>query len=572
MSTATATKTKKTATAASGKKTAAVKKTAPPAAQAKAGTAPENAEPEQISHLDIVSDPTLVYRDPMNAREDEFAAPGRELLASVAAIGVQEPVHVRPDGNGRYTVFKGDLRTQAQIVANGHAAIDTEAKAKAEGRKVRQPRKLKAIIHHGLAGSAHDAEVYLLSFIENKHRTNPSADAELKAYDRLLEITDSKKLDEFGRTLGLTKRGLRAAKKAQKLDQRALREAHGVGYNLEQMADLAEVSDVAGAERRLHDAHEKDLTEGKGGSGHWEHAMAALRQKAQNDAAKKATLRELRESGQLLTAPYSYGERPKYRRLADLTTALGDEMTEQRHRECPGHKAGVDDEGNKVWHCEDPKKYKHLVRPEAQEPKRKKTEAELEEGRKVRACNAAWRAAKVPREKAVQGIVRASGKLPDEVAQYAIATAVNMRSFFTRYLERRSTADVMRLMGKQVSGAEVLAEVAPGQVSKGREMHWLFALVSLAQEHAMREPKSWAHLHVQQAEWLLLLERYGYTLSDVERKAVERHRPKTPDQESPAPESEQQQTEPETGASAGADSAPRAGAEQAAEQESAAAA
>ncbi|MET7685162.1 ParB/RepB/Spo0J family partition protein [Streptomyces sp. NPDC005423] len=88
----------------------------------------------------VLLDPEAIVRDEFNAREHD-TEPDADLINSVKAVGVQDPVSVRPRPNGTYGAFKGWRRTQAAQIAN--------ATAEAEGHAKRQ---LKAYVRADLVG------------------------------------------------------------------------------------------------------------------------------------------------------------------------------------------------------------------------------------------------------------------------------------------------------------------------------------------------------------------------------------------------------------------------------------
>ncbi|WP_326693376.1 MULTISPECIES: ParB N-terminal domain-containing protein [unclassified Streptomyces] len=473
--------------------------------------------PAQDERQILYVDPGVVERDDHNARETD-TEPDAELLASVKEIGVEEAVSVRPLSEGRYAAFKGWRRAQAQQAAN--------STAKADGRPV---RKLPVIVRSDLVGQ--DAEAYLLSLIENKHRSNPSERENARAFERLALMKMPPEAQErAARALGLNRQGLRAAKKAAKLSDRELRRATAGGMDLEQMADLAEVASVTGAESKLERAHARDDEEGKGGRGHWDQEMARLRQEMADVKAREQVKKELKDAGiPLLREHYTYGEKDLSRPLSELTTAIGNPMSEERHRECPGHSARLDAEGNPVWHCSDPQTHKHKVRPRANAPKNPRSEEEKAAAAKVIACNKAWRAAREVR-KAFVGTLAQGKQVAEPVRQFTFAAVLMNPGYFGLWASKNDRSDAAAFLGmpeERTTSADAFHEVVR-RFGKAREANVLFASVAAANEYALREAKAWERLDLNQAAWLLLLEQHGYTLSEVEEEAVAPHRPAEP--------------------------------------------
>ncbi len=458
----------------------------------------------------VYLDPALLVRDECNARETD-TGPDADLLASVKEIGVEEPVSVRPRPDGTYGVFKGWRRTQAQQQAN--------ATAEADGRP---QRKIPAIVREDLVGR--DGWTRMLSLTENARREQMTERDTLKAIE--LTLVDMSEVEQRRATkaLNLPPGAAKAARKAAKLSDAELRSATAEGMDLEQMADLAEVGDLPNARWVLEQAKAADEEEGKGGRGHWDHAMARLRQQLADREARAAAEKALAEAGIPLLRKYHDWEKDPSRPLSQLTTPLGAPLDETRHKTCPGHSARLDEEHRPVWHCADPAQYGHKLRPEAKKPKKPLSPEEAAERRRVIACNKAWRAAREVRKNFVATLCQ--GKtLPEEARKPTLSSVLRIPYAYRDFVNKGGTGDVARFLGIKVpDDATVYAVDLAGQVSRAKEWHALFAHVAAAYEHDLRENKAWARLRGDQARWLLLLESLGYTLSEVEEMAVARHR------------------------------------------------
>ncbi|MEH0433917.1 ParB/RepB/Spo0J family partition protein [Streptomyces stelliscabiei] len=477
-------------------------------------TEPVTHEEEDAPQI-VLLDPAQVVRDEQNARETD-TEPDEELIASVKEIGVEETISVRPRPDGTYGAFKGWRRAQAQQVAN--------ATAEQDGRPV---RRIKAHVREDLVGR--DGWTRFLSLVENKHREGMSERDILKSQElSLIDMSDVERR-QATKALGVSRNAAKQAKAAQKLDDATLRRATAGGMDLEQTAQLAEVEHVPGAERRLLQALKRDHEEGNGGRGHWDQEMALLKAEQDDADARTKAEEDLKTADIPLLRQPRWGEKDPSKPLAELTTGLGNPLTEDNHRNCPGHSARLDDEHQPVWHCSDPAAHGHKVRPQPKKPRTEEDEARAEERRKVIACNRAWKAAAGPRQDFVARLVRQK-TVPDAARVFAQEIVLTLPHFYSSWTDKHESETVARFLGIKEPEHADLAETAV-QLPKARVVNALFAHVAAACEYDIREPKTWSNLNVRQARYLLLLEALGqddngsYRLSEVEGQAVARHRP-----------------------------------------------
>ncbi|WP_455362337.1 ParB/RepB/Spo0J family partition protein [Streptomyces sp. SYSU K21746] len=471
-------------------------------------------------------DPALLVRDEHNAREHD-TEPDEKLIASVKELGVEETISVRPRPDGAYGVFKGWRRAQAAQIAN--------ATAEQDGRPV---RPVKAFVREDLVGR--DGWTRFLSLVENDHREDMSERDTLRAQE--LALIDMSDVDRRTATkaLGVSRHAAKQANTAQKLNDATLRRTTAAGMDLEQTAQLAEVENVRDAENRLMRALQRDHDEGNGGRGHWDQEMALLRsEQADADVRAKAEA-ELKEVNiPLLGRVPSYEKDPSHP-LTELNTGLGNPLTEDNHRNCPGHCARLDEEHRPVWHCADPAAYGHKVRPQPKEPKTEEDEQKAEERARIVACNRAWKAAAGPRQEFVKRLVR--GKtLPDEARLFAQRIMLDLPRLYGKWADKQRTQTVALLLGAKNPENDSASETA-ASFPKNRLANVLFAQVAAAFEDAVRKPKQfnaarekhvylWESPDRLQAAYLLLLECLGkaddgsYQLSEVEQQAVASHRP-----------------------------------------------
>ncbi|MFF8848137.1 ParB/RepB/Spo0J family partition protein [Streptomyces sp. NPDC015127] len=465
-------------------------------------------------------DPALLVQDPFNAREHD-TEPDEKLIASVKELGVEEPISVRPRPDGTYGVFKGWRRAQAAQTAN--------ATAEQDGRPV---RLVRAYVREDLVGR--DGWTRFLSLVENDHRESMSQRDTLRAQELALIGMSDVDRRTAAKALRVGRNAAKQAKAAQKLDDAALRRTAAAGMDLEQTAQLAEVENVRGAENRLMKALQRDQDEGNGGRGHWDQELALLRAEQADAETRAKAVEELKAADiPLLGRVPSYEKDPSHP-LTELTTGLGNPLTEDNHKNCPGHSARLDEEHRPVWHCADPAKHGHKVRPKPKKPRTAEDEQAAEERRKVIACNRAWKAAVGPRQEFVTRLVRMK-TLPDAARVFAQEILLTLPHFYSSWTEKREFETVARFLGlKEPQNADLadLRDTAE-QLPKARVVNALFAHVAGACEYDIREPKTWSYLTAGQARYLLLLEALGqadngsYQLSEVEAEAVASHRPNT---------------------------------------------
>ncbi|MEV8063923.1 ParB/RepB/Spo0J family partition protein [Streptomyces antimycoticus] len=475
---------------------------------------------EDQEQLIVRLDPSAIVRDDHNARTTD-TEPDDKLIASVKELGIQDAISVRPAPNGTYSAFKGWRRAQALQIAN--------ATAKAENRPI---RKVPAIIRADLVGR--DAMTHLLSLIENDHREQMNQRDRVQAIETLalVEMSEAER-DQMARALKIKRAEIRAARQAARLAEEALRRAALQGFDLVQMAELADVEDVRGAAEALEEAKAKDDAEGEGGRGHWDHALARLKQVRADIQAREKTLKELEEADiPLLRDYFPWGTKDTSRPLADLCTALGNPLTVEKHVHCGGHSARLDEESRPIWFCSDPAQYGHKIRPGAKKPKQSMSTEEKEARQRTIAGNKAWKTARTVREEFLRK--RCQGKALSEAARlFAVRTVMNSPYLWAKWCDRQDTETIARYLGVSDPNADpaVSSHRTGGPFDelverhgKARGWHQIYAQVVAAFEYSLREPKAWQRLDRHQAAYLAHLRDEGYRLSEIEDLSLARNR------------------------------------------------
>ncbi|GAA2344728.1 ParB/RepB/Spo0J family partition protein [Streptomyces violaceusniger] len=471
---------------------------------------------EEQQHLIVRLDPSLIVRDGHNARTTD-TEPDEKLIASVKELGVQDAISVRPASDGTYGAFKGWRRAQALQIAN--------TTAEAEGRPVRQ---VPAIVRDDLVGR--DAMTHMLSLIENDHREPMNQRDRVQAIETLalVEMSEAER-DQMARALKIKRAEIRAARQAARLDEEALRRAALQGFDLVQMAELAEVEDLRGAAQMLEEAKAKDDAESEGGRGHWDHALARLKQTKADIQAREKALKELEEAGiPLLRDHFPWGTKDTSRPLTDLCTQLGMPLTVDKHVHCGGHSARLDEESRPIWFCSDPAQYGHKLRPRAQKPKQSMSLEEKEARQRTIAGNKAWKTARTVREEFLRK--RCQGRSLSEAARlFALRVVMNSPYLWAKWCERQDTETVARYLGVPDPNADLAAssrriggpfDELVERHGKTKGWHQVYAQVVAALEYSLREPKAWQSLDRQQAAYLAHLRDEGYRLSDIEDLAL----------------------------------------------------
>jgi ParB family chromosome partitioning protein len=455
-------------------------------------------------------DPRALEIDPRNARKQN-PKPDAALIASVERIGVQEPITVRPLGDDRYGVIKGQRRLLAAQAA--------AKKAAAKGKPV---RPIPAFVRADLTED--DAEALLLSLVENTQRTRMTDRDTINGAAQLEIIGTS----EAGRrraaaVLGMKRDALKSAKKAAELTPEGLQSGARYGFDLMELADLQEVESLSWAAGRLASAKRRDADDPKNRRGNWQHAMSTLRQELAEERKREAAEKALTEAGVKVLSRYRKQDDTD-QRLSDLTTGLGDDITPEAHAEkCAGHAARIDDEAEPVWHCADPARYGHKIKGELDDAQAK--EAARADRRRVIEGN---RAARAAREVRKEFIVQLCGRksLSDAAWQFVLMAIMNQTQPYRRLINKNgksaaaAQADVARFTraadptGKDEPFTELIQ-----RTGKAKRPQLLLAHVAAAYEAEMTD-NVWERPHGSPHEWLTFLAAEGYPLSDHESAMV----------------------------------------------------
>ena len=471
-------------------------------------------------------DPRTLVVDPFNHRknrEGKPVKPDAKLIASVEAVGVDTPITVRPQADGTTLgAVKGQRRLLAAVIAADKAA-----------RAGKPVALIPALVREDLAGV--DDEALVLSMIENTHREAASQRDDMDALTQLALIPmTAAKRKKHARALGYTTAQVTAANTAAKLDDSALAEAVGAEFDFVEMADWQSVGGDEGDLWELKNARNRDRAEGPKGRGHWDHAIARLRQELAEDAKREALVQELTKAGVQITERHYTWSRTTERPLTDLLNALGKEMTPERHAEmCAAHGAYVDqDNESVVYVCTDWAKQGHLLTEAVAkvESGRSGDGPALDsaaKGKRTRRYKPLWLAAREVRKDFTTELVArkdASKGMWDAILSTTLATP----PWYTDGLAKHQTEDLSRflkmkdpnLSGYRYEKRTEAYATTVARTSAAKRGNVMFAQIAACAELVVMHERAWDQPSEEVAWWLQLLVAEGYTLSDVEAEVL----------------------------------------------------
>jgi ParB family chromosome partitioning protein len=228
--------------------------------------------------------------------------------------------------------------------------------------------------------------------------------------------------------------------------------------------------------------------------------------------------------------------------LSYLRNGEGEELTEENHRDCPGHAAWLDtnwvrpadytpsedddedddDDGYSlvvvpVYVCVDPEANGHSSRYPTSQAKPKAV-VEPEEAkaarRKVIENNKAWRAAETVRREWLSAFL-ARKTLPKSVLRYVLTELAGSHWRLTNQLGANEVA--CQLLG--LADKEALV-TAMNDASDGRAQVLGLAVIVGAYEHFYGNVDTWRNPTPEDRAYLAKLIEWGYEPSDVERTIV----------------------------------------------------
>ncbi|MDW8809959.1 ParB/RepB/Spo0J family partition protein [Streptomyces scabiei] len=505
---------------------------------------PLDFDPDGDKGKPVIVDP---YNHRKKRKEGDTVEPDPALIASVAELGVQQAIILRPqvgENKGKLGIVIGQRRTLA--------ALRAATQAVKEGREY---LKVPAIIRDDLKGV--DDEALTVSMVENLHRRQASAQDDVDAAEQLAILVKAKRVPKarkrsLAAAIGRTEEELDAAHRVAQMDAETLEDLREdeVEFDWVELADYDEVKDVSGAKTALMRAKAKDEQEGNAKRGAWKTAMQELRAKkarAERIETLTAELAEKKVKTLRWSWNWAYGTA---RPLEELTSAIGMAMSEQGHSEnCEGHAATIDpDEAEVVWLCTDWKKHGHRLAGDAQndsgsgdgEPDEEaaaKAEAEREERRRVKVNNLAWRTARDGREAHIAEMCRDKGEAPADVKDLIMRTLLMSRYPYVHYVGGQHHGEMLaKFLGDKRLTDRRPEDVITSLLKKtASKRYWwvLFAHVAGMYEAEHMKDDAWRgepHYHhgpsvrgairSETAQWIAFLKRHGYGLTEVEEETL----------------------------------------------------
>lgn len=440
-------------------------------------------------------DPRSLSVDPANKRTN--LGDLGPLTASIAALGLVQPIVVRPDGN-EHKILAGQRR-QAAAIAAAQVAVPTIVRADLAGLPV---------------GTA-------VALVENEHRNPLTAAESARAYQQL-------RIDGLSATKIAKITGTKRAAVNQALtvggSELAVTAADRYQLSMDQALVLAEFD-------QDHESVKVLVTTAKTNPASWDHVVARLRADRDAQAALDAATARLAEAGIRVVDDDDLAEGTV--RLSWLVDRDGERLDPDAHTACPGHAVAISawDPERTIAYCTEPTAQGHIPRSTQPGPARtspaaqrgddgKLTEDAKAERRRVIEGNKAWRAARKVRRAFIRDLL-ARRSPPKATLRYVTAT-------ITAHPERVGD-------GPEELVAELLATAkadhnpgwgrhagpaATADASDARLPLILLAQVAADAEQSL-DDHAWRNTRPSgAARWLAWLASVGYQLSEIETQVT----------------------------------------------------
>ena len=474
-------------------------------------TAPADNTPDQPGEL-IWVDPNALEVDPANKRSDLGDLTG--ITATVAALGVIQPVVVRPDGE-RLTLLTGQRRRAAAIAA-GRPAIPAILRADLAGLPI------------GVA----------LALVENDHRKSMTTAERARSYQQM-------RLDGFSLAKITEITGTKRAEINQAVavgrSELAVAATERYDLTLEQALALAEFDTDREAVKEL-------VSAAKTRPGQWDHVLRRLRDDRDAKAAHDAAAAHLTAAGIRVIDEDDLPEGA--RMLAGLLESDdGPSLNPEVHRSCPGHAEAVHpfDPKRTVAYCLDPTGNGHVVsNPSRRSPAGSTTtqprgecgklsEEEKAERRRVMEGNKAWRAARQVRQQFLKDLL--ARRTPAKTTLRFVTETILAHPARVGDGDDTLIADLLRLSSdhRKTGFGRSAGLTAAARATDARLPLILLAQIAADAETALHD-HTWRETRpAVAARWLAWLASVGYTLSDIETQVVAAGTPTDPASKSATP-------------------------------------
>lgn len=464
-------------------------------------TTTDTTTPADTTPTDAVTSPSrpyeLVWLDPRSLRVDPANKRTNlgdlgPLTASIAALGLVQPIVVRPDGD-EHKILAGQRR-QAAAIAAAQVTVPTIVRADLAGLPV---------------GTA-------VALVENEHRNPLTAAESARAYQQL-------RIDGLSATKIAKITGTKRAAVNQALtvggSELAVTAADRYQLSMDQALVLAEFD-------QDHESVKVLVTTTKTNPESWDHVVARLRADRDAQAAFDAATARLAEAGiRVIDDDLAEGTV----RLSWLVDRDGERLDPDAHTACPGHAVAISawDPERTIAYCTDPTAHGHIPRstppgpaPTAHAAQRGDDSKAKAERRRVIEGNKAWRAARKVR-RAFIGDLLARRSPPKTTLRYVTAT-------ITAHPERvgdgpeelvaellvTAKADHNTGWGRHAGPA------ATADASDARLPLILLAQVAADAEQSL-DDHAWRNTRPSgAARWLAWLASVGYQLSEIETQVT----------------------------------------------------
>ncbi len=438
-------------------------------------------------------DPRTLTAHPANVRD----SPGdlSELVASITAVGVLQPLVVVPHGD-THRILAGHRRSAAAIEA-GQAFVP-------------------CILRADLADTPTQIAAQL---VENEHRRALSTAETARGYQqlRIAGLSAARIAKATGTKPAAIKRALTVG-----ASELALAAAARYQLNMDQALVLAECS-------ADHDAVKLLVTTAKTNPGQWDHTVSRLRADRADARARQAAIDQLTAHGTPIIDDHSNPPSGAMR-VNQLTDKYGRALDPNTHQDCPGHAVALDpwDPQRHIAFCVNPDTHGHTERYPSGATHGtdsanggKLDEAAKAERREVIENNKAWRAAEGVRLAYIRSLL--ARKTPPKDTLRFVTTQIMTRPERLGDGDDDTLADLLGTAkpdhwGRHVGGAATKAASDP------RLPLLLLAQVGATHEKTMGV-HTWRHPHPETAAWLAYLAATGYQLSPIEQRVIDDARP-----------------------------------------------
>lgn len=460
--------------------------------------------PAQLQHLD----PAALTAHPRNVRDDLGDLTG--LAASIAAVGVLEPLTVVPLQPIGYLIVAGHRRAAAAV----SAGLQTV------------PCMVRTDWDTDVDGDAAAVEHLEAMLTENLQREGLTAVEEARGVQQLIDLGQT--ITKVAKRTGLGKKQIALAAGVARLDTDTAAAVDAGGLDLEQAAAVATFADDPEVAAELVEA-------AAGGPGMFAHALEQARVTRQGAEQVTRLTTELEKAGRTVLRGEYHADLPAgVKSLWNFkSTGPDNVMSAEEHATCPGSAVWVQqayDSARSTEVCTDPGKYGHVDRftgspapakPDTPEAK----EAAKAERRLVIDNNKAMQAANAVRRSWLKEFLQ-QRTAPKELLRFCVDTFATGRALdgWLNGLSAGGDVDAAAALGleRPRTYGDVPVTLTSGeQVADGRLPLQLFAHVAAAHEVSINR-ESWRGTDRRTAlvRWLTFLQSQGYTLSDVERTLV----------------------------------------------------